>query len=303
MALETRNAEPLPAIELTVTATVTEPEAVMAFKDSRLGPGTLKLDAHEFNTQAAAVRLTPSVDSEDGTPTLAVPQPAPLSTVSWALNIDAIQDFEEAAGLVNYLMDNALSEAPFEWTPLHRRRDLVRRHRPDSADGDRRRRRRADRDLGRAAVGRRADPDRRRRDGTTSSSKDKARVIRLSGTIEYTDGARSGFETGTAALAEWELYALRHGYPIGDGRAADARDALVVAHTALGAGRVRHVAQERARRRARDRRGGPYPAGSVPPNDARARRSRSAGHWTRCRELDDGELATLVEVLQERHGR
>lgn len=95
----------------------------MAFKDSRLGPGTLKLGpkpgppTHEFNTQTSAVRLTPSVDSEDGTPTLAVPEPAPLSTITWALNIDAIQDFEEAAGLVNYLMDNALSENLFEWTP------------------------------------------------------------------------------------------------------------------------------------------------------------------------------------------
>ena len=90
----------------------------MPFADSRLGPGTLTLDAKEFNTQAAAVRLTPSVDSTDGTPTLAVPDPAPESAVSWALNIDAIQDFEEPAGLVNYLMDNALAEVPFEWTPL-----------------------------------------------------------------------------------------------------------------------------------------------------------------------------------------
>lgn len=90
----------------------------MPAADSRLGPGTLKLATHEFNTQAAAVRLTPSVDSTDGTPTLAVPDPAPESTVSWALNIDAIQDFEEPLGLVNYLMDNALSEVAFEWTPL-----------------------------------------------------------------------------------------------------------------------------------------------------------------------------------------
>ena len=70
---------------------------------------TLKLDTtHEFNTQAAAFRLTPSVDSADGTPTLAVPEPAPESTITWALNNDAIQDFEEPTGLVNYLMDNAL---------------------------------------------------------------------------------------------------------------------------------------------------------------------------------------------------
>ena len=90
----------------------------MPFADSRLGPGTLKLEAVEFNTQVSACRLTPDVSSEDGTPTLAVPDPAPETTIGWALNIDAIQDFEEAAGLVNYLMDNALSEVAFEWTPL-----------------------------------------------------------------------------------------------------------------------------------------------------------------------------------------
>lgn len=90
----------------------------MPYADSRLGPGTLKLGSAEFNTQVSACRLTPSVDSQDGTPTLAVPDPAPDSSVSWALNIDAIQDFTEAAGLVNYLMDNALSEVAFDWIPL-----------------------------------------------------------------------------------------------------------------------------------------------------------------------------------------
>jgi hypothetical protein len=90
----------------------------MPAADSRLGPGTLTLETFEFNTQASAVRLTPSVESEDGTPTLAVPEPAPESTITWALNIDAIQDFTEPAGLVNYLMDNALAEVPFVWTPL-----------------------------------------------------------------------------------------------------------------------------------------------------------------------------------------
>jgi hypothetical protein len=64
------------------------------------------------------VRLSPDVSSEDGTPTLAAPDPAPESSVSWALNIDAIQDFENPTGLVNYLMDNALSEVAFEWTPI-----------------------------------------------------------------------------------------------------------------------------------------------------------------------------------------
>lgn len=91
----------------------------MPFTDSRLGPGTITFEtSNEFSTQAAAVRLTPSINSEDGTPTLAEPEPGPLSTVTWALNLDAIQDFEEPAGLVNYLMDNALSEVPFSWVPL-----------------------------------------------------------------------------------------------------------------------------------------------------------------------------------------
>jgi len=90
----------------------------VTFSDSRLGPGTLKLGTLEFGHQASAVRLTPDVSSEDGTPTLHVPDPAPESTIGWALNIDAIQDFDNPAGLVNYLMDNALDEVAFEWTPL-----------------------------------------------------------------------------------------------------------------------------------------------------------------------------------------
>lgn len=88
------------------------------FFDSRLGPGTLMLGTTEFGHQASAVRLTPDVSSEDGTPTLAVPDPAPESTVGWALNLDAIQDFENPTGLVNFLMDNALSEIAFTWVPL-----------------------------------------------------------------------------------------------------------------------------------------------------------------------------------------
>ena len=89
-----------------------------AFFDSRQGPGTLTLGATEFGHQAAAVRLTPDVSSEDGTPTLHVPAPAPEKPVAWALNLDAIQDFDNPAGIVNYLMDNALSEVAFVWTPI-----------------------------------------------------------------------------------------------------------------------------------------------------------------------------------------
>ena len=90
----------------------------MPLTDSRQGPGTLTLNALDFSYQAAAVRLTPDVSSEDGTPTLAVPEPAPATTVAWALNVDSIQDFEDPVGLVNYLMDNALDEVAFLWTPI-----------------------------------------------------------------------------------------------------------------------------------------------------------------------------------------
>jgi hypothetical protein len=60
-------------------------------------------------------------------------------------------------------------------------------------------------------------------------------LIRLSGTVQYNDGREERFETGTAALAEWELYALRHGYPIGL-EAPPMLSMLVVAWSALGNG-------------------------------------------------------------------
>jgi hypothetical protein len=91
--------------------------ATNVLKDSRLGPGTLTLDAVEYGVQISNVTLTPDVSSEDGTPTLGLPDPAPLSTIKWSLKGSSIQDFEDAAGFVNYCMDNALSEVPFVWVP------------------------------------------------------------------------------------------------------------------------------------------------------------------------------------------
>ena len=58
-------------------------------------------------------------------------------------------------------------------------------------------------------------------------------MIRLTGTIEYEGGRVETFETGSAALAEWELYALRHGYPVGAGQ-PPILSTLVIAHFALG---------------------------------------------------------------------
>ena len=86
--------------------------------DSRQGIGTLTIGGTDFAAQASTVKLTPTVNTEDGTPTLAVPKPAPNTTVAWALNVSAIQDFADPAGFVNFLMDNALSELPFVWEPI-----------------------------------------------------------------------------------------------------------------------------------------------------------------------------------------
>jgi hypothetical protein len=58
-------------------------------------------------------------------------------------------------------------------------------------------------------------------------------VITLKGTIEYEGGRTETFETGAAALAEWELFAMRHGYPLGEA-APPMLSALVIAHHALG---------------------------------------------------------------------
>lgn len=89
-----------------------------AYTDSRLGVGTLKLGTTDYGAQIANVVLTPTVDSTDGTPTLAVPEPLPEERESWALEGSAIQDFGLDTGFVNYCFDNAGSVVPFELCPV-----------------------------------------------------------------------------------------------------------------------------------------------------------------------------------------
>jgi hypothetical protein len=89
-----------------------------ALVDSRLGPGTLTIDAADYSYQIANAALEPDISDEDGTPTLATPSPAPLATIKWKLTGTAIQDFEAGAtSFLNYLMDNALAEVAFVFTP------------------------------------------------------------------------------------------------------------------------------------------------------------------------------------------
>jgi hypothetical protein len=85
--------------------------------DSRLGPGVLSLGSTDFGAQISNVTLEPSQDSTDGTPTLGDPDPAPLIEESWVLSGEAIQDFGDADGFLNYCFDNALSEVAFTFEP------------------------------------------------------------------------------------------------------------------------------------------------------------------------------------------
>ena len=91
----------------------------MAFVDTRLGPGTLTVGTPgaEYSTQVSALTLTPSFNTTDGTPTLAVPEPPPESTTSYALDGSAIADFTDPAGLQRYAFDHDGEEAAFVWMP------------------------------------------------------------------------------------------------------------------------------------------------------------------------------------------
>jgi hypothetical protein len=92
----------------------------MAFADSRLGPGTLTFGTggtQDASTQVSTCTLTPSVDSTDGTPTLATPEPPPLSTTSYTLDFTAINDFTNPGGFQRYCFDHDGEEQDFEWTP------------------------------------------------------------------------------------------------------------------------------------------------------------------------------------------
>jgi hypothetical protein len=89
-----------------------------ALIDARLGVGTLTIAATDYSYQIANVALEPDISDEDGTPTLAVPDPPPLATIAWNLTGTAIQDFTGGpSSFLNYLMDHALEEVAFAWTP------------------------------------------------------------------------------------------------------------------------------------------------------------------------------------------
>lgn len=91
--------------------------ATATLTDSRLGPGTLTLGTKDFGVQISNVKLSPEHNTEDGTPTLGIPKPAPLLTTTWLLSGTAIQDWEDTAGFVEYAFTNNNTVVTFEWVP------------------------------------------------------------------------------------------------------------------------------------------------------------------------------------------
>ena len=90
----------------------------MSVVDSRQGPGTLSLGTLTgAGCQMANVRLTPSQDEEDGTPTLCDPTPPPMVSTSWALSGSAVQDWEVTDGFVEFCRNNDGQTVTFEWVP------------------------------------------------------------------------------------------------------------------------------------------------------------------------------------------
>lgn len=90
----------------------------MPIIDSRLKSGTLTIDAISFATQATNVRLVPSTD-EVGDPleVLSGETVTAEDETSWSLVIEAVQDFDDPAGFVNFAMSNAGDVVPYVWQP------------------------------------------------------------------------------------------------------------------------------------------------------------------------------------------
>lgn len=91
---------------------------VTAIEDSRLQGGTLTIDAQDFAKQMTSVTLTPSTDTQgDDVETLSGATIEADEVTSWTLDLGAIQDFDDAAGFVEFARLNAGDIVAFSWKP------------------------------------------------------------------------------------------------------------------------------------------------------------------------------------------
>lgn len=90
----------------------------MPITQSKLKGGTLTLNGVAFATQARNVTLTPDVDEQgDALEVLSGDTILPEESTTWSMGIEAIQDFDLAAGFVNWAMQNAGDVVSFSWAP------------------------------------------------------------------------------------------------------------------------------------------------------------------------------------------
>ena len=86
--------------------------------DSRVRRGTLTIDGISFATQPTNVKLSPDfVEDGDRVEVLSGDVIEPDETTTWALNITAIQDFDDPAGFIAFALDNNGEVVPFVWKP------------------------------------------------------------------------------------------------------------------------------------------------------------------------------------------
>jgi len=95
----------------------------MTVVDSRVRKGYLRLgaagpDQLDVSCQPTNVRLEPSANTEgDPLEVLCGDTISPVQTTTWTLAGTAVQDWENADGLVMWAMQNANTVQPFEWQP------------------------------------------------------------------------------------------------------------------------------------------------------------------------------------------
>lgn len=91
---------------------------VEAIEDSRLKGGTLTIDAQPFGKQVTSCSLEPSEDSNgEDLETLTGATIEADETTSWVLNLGAVQDFDDPAGLVEFARANKGDVVAFSWKP------------------------------------------------------------------------------------------------------------------------------------------------------------------------------------------
>ena len=93
----------------------------MAVTDSRVKKGVLTLvsgtDTYSAECQVTNVRITPGTTSDDTVEVLCGDVVGGASAPEDSLNLESIQDFDDAAGFVAFSWRNRGKEATFTWKP------------------------------------------------------------------------------------------------------------------------------------------------------------------------------------------